>query len=70
MKVMDKRSSLKEMSSKERVLMEETSSQKKVLKKGLNLHGLLCMGLDKATEDVCSLWRGLLATGFDIHFER
>ncbi|XP_030847057.1 probable E3 ubiquitin-protein ligase HECTD4 [Strongylocentrotus purpuratus] len=69
-KVMDKRSSLKDMSSKEKVLMEETSSQKKVLKKGLNLHGLLCMGLDKATEDVCSLWRGLLATGFDIHFER
>ncbi|XP_041456057.1 probable E3 ubiquitin-protein ligase HECTD4 isoform X4 [Lytechinus variegatus] len=69
-KVVDKRSGLKDMSSKEKALMEETSCQKKVLKKGLNLHGLLCMGLDRATEDVCSLWRSLLATGFDIHFER
>ena len=58
------------MTPKEKVVLEEAASQKKVTKKGLNLHGLLCLGLDMASEDVCSLWRGLLATGFDMHFER
>ncbi|XP_071497133.1 probable E3 ubiquitin-protein ligase HECTD4 [Diadema antillarum] len=66
----EKKTSHRDMSMKEKALLAETGIKGGEIKKGLSLHGLLRLGLDKANEDVCMLWRGLLGAGFDLHFAR
>lgn len=38
--------------------------------KYLTLDGFLQYVLDSAKQDIRSVWRAILACGFDIHFER